>query len=954
MDVFEIVENDMPIYQGGIFDSKSNDKDISIDEGRGLVFLTGGGTYGINVWNLQTGTQVFWPYDDAYGRAVTQIPSLPFVFGASGSDVIRQFHKSSGKTIHSFTHTDIAAGLFPGDVVDTRLEMAANGIVVYGKEGNSDDHLGVIGLSSLAVPRSAPTRPANLTATRGAYFDRIILDWYPVPGATSYQIFRGSSYYLIPYSNPIATVNGSTNSYSDFGVDNEQVYKYWVKAVNAYGGSQYSQGASGHIPNGDVPDVPENVVATNGVYSDLVKVSWDYAERAMTYTVYRNTIDDVASATLVASNLLSEVWSDTTVSPDVLYYYWVRANNRTGNTAASDSDFGFAASIDPPHAPSGLSATDSLYPDKVSLVWNGTLDTDSYSVFRNTSDTTTGATEITSGLSVTSFEDTSVIPDVIYYYWVVAVNNGGASPFSASDAGNAINPPQAPASITATDGTFGDKVEVSWNSVPAADSYTLYRSTANNPNGASQIAMDLSVTSFSDLGVVANTAYFYWVKALNTGGDSPFSQGDRGHAGTLPPTVPGGVNASDGTHPDRIAVSWGAVGGADSYTIYRSTSNSSGSAQAVASDLGATSWEDTSYVKGVIYYYWVEAVNSAGSSGLGSSNSGFVIQYADTPTGLSASDALHESHVRLSWSAANHAERYYIYRATEGGFPVTVSHVSSATTSFSDYGAGMGTEYEYYVTAWTATGGHSSPSAIDLGSRKLASPTNLVATDGYYQGEVRLTWSGVNGSALYNIFRGVLADGSDKEQIGTTSGGSYIDSGGTPGENYYYFVSSQNGSNVSEASAGEQGYGTVGEPFRPDGMIGKSLSQKKGDDIYVIGKAQEYRLVSKRLKRMRWYLGVENDGETEDTFSSLLTRRNGFFNAQIFDVGTSENVTASANVGTLSFTLQGGESQSYRLDVKPSRKARNKRKRKVFSFTVQSANRLDLMDGVRARAETKK
>lgn len=958
VDVFDVVANDVPTYNGAIFGSKSNDQDLSIDESRNLVFRNAGGVYGMSVWNLANSGQSFWPYDDAYGTAVAQIPSLPDVFGASGSDVIRQFEKNTGKTVHTYDHTDPASGFFSADVISAGLEMAANGTVVYGKYEWSDEEyfLGVIGTDNLAPPRSAPMRPQSLTATRGAYFDRILLDWDLVPGATSYEIYRATYDIGTPFSSstPLITVGASSDSYTDFGVQNNYVYRYWVKAVNAFGKSQFSPRASGNIPNGSVPDIPENVLSTNGVYTDRVKVTWDYSERASRYSVYRNTIDAVGTASQVASNLSSEEWEDTTANPGIFYYYWVRAGNNTGNSAASDSDFGFVRSVNPPDAPSGLTATDSLFPNKVSLVWNSTSNTDSYSVFRNTSDSTVGATEIATGLTATSYDDTSVTPDVVYYYWVVAVNVGGSSPFSASDQGNAISPPPAPANVTATDGTFPDKVDLSWNASSAADSYTVYRSTANNPNGAPQIAVGLSVASYSDTGVIASTQYYYWVKAFNSGGASPFSFVNPGHAGILPPAIPSGVSATDGIHPDRIAVSWSAVSGADTYNVYRAIVNSSGASQLVASNLSGTSWDDTSYVKGTIYYYWVVAENVAGTSGFSASNNGYVIQYADTPTGVSASDALYASHVRVSWSAANHAERYYIYRALPGGNVNLIDNVDSSSNSYWDYNGAAGTAYEYHVTAWTATGGQTSPSTADMGSRRLEMPTNLTATDGFYQNQVRLTWSGVGGTAVYNIYRGTQSDGSDMVQIGTSSAVNYTDSTGNPGESYYYFVSSQNGANVSEMSSGETGYGTVGLPFRPDGMIGKSVAQRKGDNIYVMGKSQEYRLISKRGKRLRWYVRLENDGETEDTFSSLLTRKNGFFNGQLFDYATGANVTAAANVGSLTRTLAGGASQVYRLDVKPSKKTRGKKKKKIFSLTSRSGNSPGLMDGVRAKAETKK
>ncbi|MFH1513907.1 MAG: fibronectin type III domain-containing protein [bacterium] len=73
------------------------------------------------------------------------------------------------------------------------------------------------------------------------------------------------------------------------------------------------------------------------------------------------------------------------------------------------------------------------------------------------------------------------------------------------------------------------------------------------------------------------------------------------------PNAPTGLNASDGTYTDRVALTWNAVTGADSYNIYRNSIS-------IATGVTGTSYNDYTALPGVVYSYQVAAVNSCGES----------------------------------------------------------------------------------------------------------------------------------------------------------------------------------------------------------------------------------------------------------------------------------------------------------------------------------------------------
>lgn len=91
----------------------------------------------------------------------------------------------------------------------------------------------------------------------------------------------------------------------------------------------------------------------------------------------------------------------------------------------------------------------------------------------------------------------------------------------------------------------------------------------------------------------------------------------------LEPTAPAGLVAGDGIYADKVPLAWNAVNNASTYSIWRSGANDTNTAAIIASGVAATNYDDTAAVPGVLYYYWIQAVNACGTSPLSSSASGW-------------------------------------------------------------------------------------------------------------------------------------------------------------------------------------------------------------------------------------------------------------------------------------------------------------------------------------------
>ncbi len=87
--------------------------------------------------------------------------------------------------------------------------------------------------------------------------------------------------------------------------------------------------------------------------------------------------------------------------------------------------------------------------------------------------------------------------------------------------------PAIPLNLTASDGTSEDFVELNWDTATNAVTYQIYRSQFSGDRG-SALGAPVSGTSSLDRSAVPGVHYFYSVKAINSWGQSDFSNTDEG------------------------------------------------------------------------------------------------------------------------------------------------------------------------------------------------------------------------------------------------------------------------------------------------------------------------------------------------------------------------------------------------------------------------------------------
>ena len=269
------------------------------------------------------------------------------------------------------------------------------------------------------------------------------------------------------------------------------------------------------------------------------------------------------------------------------------------------------------------------------------------------------------------------------------------------------NVPAAPAlKIT----TSAGKPKIYWNAVDGAVKYWVYRST----DGKNFKYYDSTTkTTYTNNSTTIGTTYYYKVKAVNVVEGKNYTSDYSVSKGILcKPAAPSvSINRSNG----KPKLSWKAVSGATKYWIYRSTD---GKNFKYFDSTTKTSYTNSGVASGTKYYYRVKAVAVVNGKNVASANSS-TKSLMTTLAKPSVSITTSNGKPKLTWKAVTGADKYYVYRSTDGK---TFSYWDSTTkTSYVNSGAKKNTKYYYKVKAVCASNSNANSaqsSAVSIKATK--------------------------------------------------------------------------------------------------------------------------------------------------------------------------------------------------------------------------------------------
>ena len=270
--------------------------------------------------------------------------------------------------------------------------------------------------------------------------------------------------------------------------------------------------------------------------------------------------------------------------------------------------------------------------------------------------------------------------------WAKITIEEGNEPLTSATLHCAKSAPTAPVVKLGNSATSG-KPMLTWNAVYGATSYRIYRSTSRG-SGYSLLGTT-TATSYTNTSAKAGTTYYYKVKAVNSAGESAYSNIVSGRATVTTLTM--GHSSTSG----KPQLTWKAVSGAVSYKVYRATAKNG--AYTVINTTKALTYTNVGAALGTTYYYKVEALNAAGKS-LGFSA---VVEGKVAPV-LAVGYSSVSGKPQLTWKAVPGATEYQVYRSTQQNSGYSKINTTTAT-SYVNTGAKAGTTYYYRIVAVKGT-----------------------------------------------------------------------------------------------------------------------------------------------------------------------------------------------------------------------------------------------------------
>ncbi|MCB1143670.1 MAG: cysteine protease [Leptospiraceae bacterium] len=388
--------------------------------------------------------------------------------------------------------------------------------------------------------------------------------------------------------------------------------------------------------------------------------------------------------------------------------------------------------------PDEINASKGLHPDKIILTWSKVPNAIGYEIYRSLTDEDDFQLI---GLSHnTYFEDDGILADTAYSYKLTSVTEYNVSVKSEGEViGYATNtsttPPTKVSGLTATDGTYPDRILLDWSDQDNTTGYYIYRW---DPRSFQYKQIGSSTESqFEDKSAKSGGVHqFYTVIAYNKQGYGEFSNAATGRT-SLPqkPAAPTNLTASLGEFKNQIKLHWDRAKGANSYLVLR---------------YERYKWESIGMTNSPTFidknpstglkFYTVIGKNSQNQWGTYSNYAkGFIdpnlargSSKLPPPTDLKAAFDPKSGEIHLTWSKVKGADDYNIWYKKSGGTWKFLESVNAKLSDFKTKIPDSNSFYLYAVTSKKTMGGdsdYSQPvSVVDSTAKKAKKSRSFTST----------------------------------------------------------------------------------------------------------------------------------------------------------------------------------------------------------------------------------
>ncbi len=488
-------------------------------------------------------------------------------------------------------------------------------------------------------------------------------------------------------------------------------------------------------------------------------LTWETMRAVEAYHVYRSTNAETGFEKIFETK--GRTYTHVSATVDRVYYYKVKAVYTDGTESMFSQTLSATALCAAP-VPE-LKLDDNGIP---TLSWEAVDGAAAYIVTRKTGDS--GEFETLTTTAATSYLDDDVKDGGKYTYRVTSVSKKEITGLTSDEVVLEYSSirPEPVASNRFVDG----QPTLKWDAVDGAESYEVYRSTAEN--GKYVKVYTTTGTTYTHISAEFGITYYYKVKAIDAEGKSVFSQ-----VVSATPVVPGfrieSINREDG----KPRLLWTKAEGAKSYQVYRSDS-ADGEYVRVFTTTG-TSYTNTSAKIGETYFYKIKVVYEDGITVFSGTITGTC---RDLEITVETGNRAEDGKPTLRWNDIPYV-RYEVYRANSISGKYTRVFKTTGST-YTHVSAEVGKTYYYKVKA-VLVDGSEVDSVIVTNQCVIQAPvveTGNRASDG----KPTLSWNAIAG-ASYEVYRSTNPNGGFTK-VFSTDGTTYTHVSAVEGKTYYYLV----------------------------------------------------------------------------------------------------------------------------------------------------------------------
>lgn len=422
------------------------------------------------------------------------------------------------------------------------------------------------------------TTSAFVTAATDVENDSFTANWNTVSGATSYELIVDDD---SDFSSPVINADvGNVTSKAITGLSGGNTYYYKVRYLNNSGSASsvvnFESAGDGYTPSTTTGSGTTDVFnRTNDILGNNDGYYWAMEDIPVADPYI--TLDAIDVTGLSSVDFSIDMLTPNSIDWDIIDEMKITYSLDGGasqnlmwvQSVPDGDDYNAPAALDLAFDGDGDAGQElPAITDGASAGVGNTFET-----FTKTNIDVSGSNSMVITISITELDasDEGIYLDNITVSW----DSSFTSDYSSSV--TLLTTPDAPGSVSATDGSSLSQVDLSWSDSGVSEeggyTYDVYRHTSNSFGSASTITTGLAggTESYTDSSATPGALYYYWVVGTNGTGDGETSSSDAGYVKLTTPSW----DKADSANASGFTINWTPPSSSDidDYTLKISTSS---------------------------------------------------------------------------------------------------------------------------------------------------------------------------------------------------------------------------------------------------------------------------------------------------------------------------------------------------------------------------------------------